>query len=336
MPEAQATAASAPSNAGHQVLEHGVVAGAVAAVDDTRPSFPPTPTPPSPCPRTRRHWSGRWAASSGRLAEGTSRPPRAAMVSNFTVSSSSPLRPAAPRARARARDGCRPGAPCSRTASASRRTPSSICATGTAENDSRSARAPPPSTKKALPGVKVTPRHCARGSRRGGVHALGQREQQREAAAGLRPGGARRHEPAQALEQRVAAPSVLLERPRLVAVEQTPLAEVVDGGLDERARVDVGELLGHLEPLHQLGRGHDPAQPQAREQDLGERAEVDHEARRSRAPSAARAGARRRRACRRSHPPRWAAGGGRPGRGVGCRAGSPMVSPVGLCALGWQ
>src|SRR4029434_5062387 len=82
---------------------------------------------------------------------------------------------------------------------------------------------------------------------------------------------------AQAGEQRLPPPAVLLERAGLMPVEEPALAEVVHGGLNERARVDVRQLLGRLEALDQLGGRHDPAQTQAREEDLGERAHVDSE-----------------------------------------------------------
>ena len=49
--------------------------------------------------------------------------------------------------------------------SASRRTPSSIRPAATDENESRSVRWPPPSTKKGAPGVKATPRSIACRSR---------------------------------------------------------------------------------------------------------------------------------------------------------------------------
>ena len=49
-------------------------------------------------------------------------------------------------------------------ASASRRTPSSIRALGTDENESRNVRSPDSSRKNAVPGVNPTPRWSARGS----------------------------------------------------------------------------------------------------------------------------------------------------------------------------
>ncbi len=62
-------------------------------------------------------------------------------------------------------------------------------------------------------------------------------------------------------------------------VEQALPAEMVDRGLDQRARVDVGQVLGDFQPVDQLRGGHDPAEAQPGEQDLGERPDIDDEAR---------------------------------------------------------
>ena len=101
------------------------------------------------------------------------------------------------------------------------------------------------------------------------------------------------------------------------------------------ARVDVGELLGHLEPLHQLGRRDDPAQAQSREQDLGKGAEIDHEARGiERLERRGRALAVEERAVEAVLHDGQPVPGGEVEEPAPRR--SPMVSPVGLCALGWQ
>src|SRR5262249_31143985 len=80
-------------------------------------------------------------------------------------------------------------------------------------------------------------------------HALGQLEEEGESALGLRPRHTLGHAAAEGGEERVAAPRILAERAGLVAIEETLATEVIDGGLDERARVDVRELLRHLEAL---------------------------------------------------------------------------------------
>ena len=79
------------------------------------------------------------------------------------------------------------------------------------------------------------------------------------------------------LEERGAAAVVLPGDPRDVAVQQAPLAEPVHGRLDERARPEIGELLGRAEPLHDGRRRHEPPEPEPREEDLGERADVEDE-----------------------------------------------------------
>ena len=88
-----------------------------------------------------------------------------------------------------------------------------------------------------------------------------------------------RHPALERGEQRIAPSPVLAQHAHLVAIEQALATEVIHRGLDERARVDVGQVLGHLEPIDQLGRRHDPAETQSREQDLREGPDVDDEPR---------------------------------------------------------
>src|SRR5262245_30078876 len=110
------------------------------------------------------------------------------------------------------------------------------------------------------------------------VDAGRQRDEQREAALRLGPGDLGWHAPAQRRQQQRATPRVLSRDTRRVAIEQLALTEPMHRRLDEGARVQVRELLGRLEPL-QNGPGPDePAQAQAREQDLRERADVDDDA----------------------------------------------------------
>src|SRR5437867_2053975 len=105
-----------------------------------------------------------------------------------------------------------------------------------------------------------------------------QRHQQREAALGLGPRDLVRHAPLERAREGVAAPAILARDTRHVAIEQPPLAEPVHGRLQQRARVQVGQLLGGTQPLGQRRRRHQPAEPQPREQHLRERADVDHDA----------------------------------------------------------
>src|SRR6185295_7013996 len=147
---------------GHQLLEHGVIPGAVAAVDVAGLLA---------LPHRLHHLHVLEHVDIGLVdgrREGAARGGKVAASPGGDSVELHGFAPPLPQTSGTASSGSRRGRPdgrrtCSRTDSASRRTPSSIWATGTAENDRRSARAPPPSTKKALPGVKVTPRLCARG-----------------------------------------------------------------------------------------------------------------------------------------------------------------------------
>src|SRR5919197_42872 len=76
------------------------------------------------------------------------------------------------------------------------------------------------------------------------VEARRQRHQQREAALGLGPRDLVRHAPLERARERVAAPAVLARDARDVTIEQPPLAEPVHRRLQQRARVQVGQLLG--------------------------------------------------------------------------------------------
>src|SRR6266536_6601493 len=94
-------------------------------------------------------------------------------------------------------------------------------------------------------------RHPALGGPRqegGRIHAFGQFDEEREASLGLRPRHALGHAAAERGQERIAPARILAKRARLMPVEQPLTAEVIDGGLDQRARVDIRELLGHLEP----------------------------------------------------------------------------------------
>src|SRR5215470_16461206 len=83
---------------------------------------------------------------------------------------------------------------------------------------------------------------------RAGVQTNGQRHQQRKATFRLGPGDVLGHPPLQRRDERIAAPPILPRDTRHVAVEQSPLTEAVDGGLQQRARVQIGQLLGGAEP----------------------------------------------------------------------------------------
>src|SRR5437667_655281 len=120
------------------------------------------------------------------------------------------------------------------------------------------------------------PRHRAR-EQGGRVQPLGQREQQREASPRFRPADVPRHPARERLEQAPLAAPVLVGDPGQMPLEQPALAEVIDRGLDQGARLQVRELLGRLQPLEQRARRHEPAEPQPGEQDLRERPDVDHE-----------------------------------------------------------
>src|SRR5437867_8836355 len=92
----------------------------------------------------------------------------------------------------------------------------------------------------------------------GGVEPGRQREEERESPLWLRPRHLGRHAAPEGREQERAPPRVFARHPRRVAVEEPPLAEPVDRRLDERARVEVGELLGRLEPLEDRRGADDP------------------------------------------------------------------------------
>ena len=172
---------------------------------------------------------------------------------------------------------------------------------------------PPPSTKNARPGREAPPRarrpagRSAAASQPAG--SVSSSEKPPRGSVQSRPSGMRRPS---AASNAVAAPPVLARDPRDVAVEQAPLAEAVDGGLDERARVEIGELLGRLQPLDDGRRCHEPAEPQTREQDLRERADVDDDAVAVERLERARGRGRRSRGCRRSRPRRSARDGAPP------------------------
>src|SRR3990172_3750651 len=209
---------------------------------------------------------------SGRLADGTSRPPRAARVSKSTGvppldqgHGGAALAEAAVRVALRLTDAV--GQP----AYAFLDLPEGHGGEGQTERPLAAAVAEEGITRR-----ESDPALEGAGQERRGIEPLGQLEQQREPALGLRPPHALSHAAAEGGQERVAPPRVLAVRARLVTVEEPLAAEVVDGGLDERARMDVGQLLGHLEPLDQLGRGHDPAETETREEHLGKGAEVDH------------------------------------------------------------
>src|SRR5262245_39770839 len=112
---------------------------------------------------------------------------------------------------------------------------------------------------------------------RGRITAGRQREQQRETPARFRPAHALRHVALERLEQRRPPPVVLPRDPSHVPVQEAPLAEAVHRRLDERARTQIGELLGRLQPLDHGRRRHEPAEPKAREQHLREGADVQDE-----------------------------------------------------------
>src|SRR2546427_11994710 len=80
------------------------------------------------------------------------------------------------------------------------------------------------------------------------------------------------------VEQQRAPPRVLARDARGVTLEQSPLAEPMDARLEERARVQVRELLGGGEPLHHGRRRQQPAQPEPGAQALREGADVDDNA----------------------------------------------------------
>src|SRR6266545_4926503 len=201
---------------------------------------------------------------SGRLAEGTSRPPRATRVSKSTRAlpldqrhGGTALPDAAVRMALCLADAV------SEPADALLDLPERHGGEGQAERPLAAAVA-----EKRVARREGDPALESARQEHRGVEPLGKLEEQREAALGLRPRHALRHASAQGGQERVAPPRVLAQRARLVAVEEPLAAEVKDGGLDERARVDVGQLLGHLETLDQLGRGHDPSEAEAREEDL--------------------------------------------------------------------
>src|SRR5206468_6478405 len=108
-----------------------------------------------------------------------------------------------------------------------------------------------------------------------GVEPGRQREEKRESPLWLRPRHLGRHAAPEGREQERAPPRVFARHPRRVAVEEPPLAEPVDRRLDERARVEVGELLGRLEPLEDRPGADDPPEAQPREEDLREGADVE-------------------------------------------------------------
>src|SRR3989442_7814276 len=109
------------------------------------------------------------------------------------------------------------------------------------------------------------------------VHARRQRDKQRESPSGLRPGHLGRHASPQGCQQERATPSVHRRDAGCVTVEELALAEAVHRRLDKGARVEIGELLGRLEPLEDRPRTDEPAEPQARKEDLRERADIDHD-----------------------------------------------------------
>src|SRR5262249_42080537 len=113
---------------------------------------------------------------------------------------------------------------------------------------------------------------------RAGVQTSGQRHQQRKATFRLGPRDVLGHPPLQRRDERIAAPPILPRDTRHVAVEQSPLTEAVDGGLQKRARVQIGQLLGGAEPLGQRRGRHEPAEAQARKQHFRERTDVDDDA----------------------------------------------------------
>src|SRR3989442_12017950 len=97
------------------------------------------------------------------------------------------------------------------------------------------------------------------------------RHQQREAALGLGPRDVLGHSPLERGHERVATPAILGGDAGHVAIEQPSLAEAVDRRLDERARVQVRELLGGAEALGQRRRRHEPAEAQPGEQHTRDR-----------------------------------------------------------------
>src|SRR5207237_8568770 len=94
----------------------------------------------------------------------------------------------------------------------------------------------------------------------------------------LRPHHIGLYTPTQRIQEQRATPRVRRRDASRVAVEQLALTEAVHRSLDEGARVQIGELLGRLEPFEDRRRSDEPPEPKPREQDLREGADVDDDA----------------------------------------------------------
>src|SRR2546427_625662 len=97
----------------------------------------------------------------------------------------------------------------------------------------------------------------------GAVEPGRQREEEGEAALRFGPRHLGRHAALEGREEERTPPCVFARHAGRVTVEEPALTEPVDRGLDERARVEGGELLGRLEALEDRGRCHDPAEAEA-------------------------------------------------------------------------
>ena len=173
--------------------------------------------------------------------------------------------------------------------------PSSISASSTRLNESRTVSAPRPSGKNSVPGTMPTPCSTARCASSTESAPSGSVSQEKKPPCGSSPACPLGH---RALERRQQALGLaLVQRPRQrhLLVQPPAASGLLEEPLPERARALVGVLLGGDEPGGDVGGADRPAEPDPREHRLRCRARLDDDVR-TEAPEARERVGRRSRA----------------------------------------
>ena len=157
-----------------------------------------------------------------------------------------------------------------------RRMPSRIDSSSDAEKLSRIELRPRPSRNAASPGTNATLSRSARASRSVVSMKSGSVAQMNSPPPGRVHSAWRREVLGERVEHRVAAGAVDVGQRVDVVAPVAALEVGLHHQLRERRRAQVGALLAEVDLLEHRRRRRDPAEPDARREDLRERAQVHH------------------------------------------------------------
>ena len=207
-------------------------------------------------------------------------------------------------------------------------TPSSIGASSTRLNESRTASAPRPSGKKSVPGTIPTPCSTARCAS-ATESAPGERQPGEEAALRRRPARAVRHRALERGEHPLALAPVQRPRARELLVDPAAAHVLLEEPLPERAGALVGVLLRRDEPSRDLGRRRPPSRAGRRGRTSSTSCPPGRR-RRGRATRGSGASPRRSRARGRRRPRRAGSRTGAPARPGARAARATRLTPAGF------